>query len=265
MGLKKHQPFELSVEEICKKAMKEFFRKHKDSLKIVVKPEPIRPVPKTVVLAAQCYLEKTGDVEKVLRYIENAFYVYRATVLYNIVAPHYKVDGVYEWPTPVKISWNSIDDVITLGEYVHEPLPKNVRIIARRIYRNRIEEKQKKIISSVNPDGSVSQTEKENVVVKDKVSGKDDLDTKFKYKIYNLEEVGFIFQTYWQSVSLKNYVNPIHWLVKDLVEEKVSADQARFNLQGYFDILGRTYMAPMGRYKKWFEPSNSRDLFMFYV
>lgn len=193
---------ELSVKEINRKVI------GNDSLKS--RNLPFRYIPKEIVSTAKEHLNKTGDVEKVLRYIENSFYIYRECVNRNMFAPHYDVDDAYEWPKPVKFSWSSIDSVILGGEYVYRRIPS---------IDNKI-----RIETPVTGGIEVKEIDTKTGFVKDSIRdiipGKDDLNKTLKYNIESLNKIGVIFSDWWQNASLKDYANPIYFLLTDLLNGK---------------------------------------------
>ncbi|MBR9691744.1 hypothetical protein GOV06_03070 [Candidatus Woesearchaeota archaeon] len=249
---RKPKPLELSVEELWEMALdKPSGQDGGRKVLLVVENQEFRFVPCAVSETAQTYLDETGDVEKVLRYVANAFYIYRDTACHGFLAPHYKVDGAYEWPKPVKFSWESIDAVIIGGEYVNGPIPEDGKARVMKEVGDKIEETEIKFNNLKNAEGEVFEqiiTREESV--RDIIPGKDQLQKELKYKIDNLKDVGFIGMQDWQTRSLRVYANPFYHMICDLLEGKVSRGEIRGYVEDYLACMTKSYKTIVGRYRK---------------
>jgi len=188
----------------------------------------LRFVPRLVYDTAKNYVQETDDVEKTLRYIENAFYIYRGSVCNQMFAPHCKVDGAYEWPAPVKFSWDSIDAVIVGGEHVFGPIPNDGK--ARIIVDNEEGKLEETIVAFVGQE-AITRTE-----IRDIIPGKDDIDKKLKYNV-DENNIGYVFMQDWQNMSLRFYANPIYRIIDGLVKGNIKKDEARGHLEANLEII----------------------------
>lgn len=238
--LKKSKPLELSIEELCEKAFGKLSDGSRQS-NLVFKLEPYRYIPGSVVETAQKYLDMTDDVKKVLRYITNAFYIYRASADKCGVAPHYKINGAYEWPPLSIFPWDFIDAVIHIGEVIERKLPKNNLAVVRR-YNKGV---RTKLELAKNSERRHTQI----INAKTKIR-EDGLHRPLKYQIENLKNIGFISQQDWHNSSLKFYMNPIYSILHGFLERKLSYEYAKNHLQGFLDYLKKTYDEPIGRIKR---------------
>lgn len=177
---------------------------------------PFRYFPIEILKIAKTALEKTTDIEKVLRYILNSFYIYRESVCVEFLAPHYEVEGAFEWPKPSKFSWDNIEAVILGGEYIHGELFEKDEIEIE----SRVRDKVKGVL--INP-----KTNRAEEYLRDFISGKDNLNETLKYRIENMSKVGFLFQMDWQNESLRNYANPMYFLLEGFLEGKIEKGKAR--------------------------------------
>lgn len=177
---------------------------------------PFRFVPLEIVKAAQTHLEKTTDIEKVLSYILNSFYIYGESVCTELLAPHHEVNETFEWPKPAKFSWSNIKAVILGGEYVYGELFEKDEIKIERRGQDKIK------VVSINP-----KTNTEEEYLRDFISGKDNLNETLKYKINEMSKVGFLFQMDWQNKSLETYANPTYFLLEGFLEGKIEKEKVR--------------------------------------
>lgn len=241
-------PFELSVEELYEKSLAP---KDSEGRKVLlsVKQDEFRLIPKCMLETAKKHLEQTNDIEKVLRYIVNGFYIYRETACHNWQAPFYKVEDAYEWPAPVKFSWTSIDAVILGGESVQGPIPTDGKV------RITVEEngKIKETTIDIKEDGAVKQT-----TIRDLIPGKEDLKSKLKYRIDDLSLVGLVNMQAWQTVSLKSFANPMYHMIVAFKKE-LPEETAREYLDQHLENLSQTCLAYVGVYSK--KPHNVDVLF----
>jgi len=198
---------ELSVFEINDKLYGEPNERGERSLKYKQKDLPFRYLPREIVQISRDFLNKTGDIEKVLRYIENSFYIYRECVNRGFFAPHYEASDVYEWPKLVEFSWSDIETIISGGEFLHGKIPSEKKgVIIERPGKNKTE------IISINPEtGNAKKYFRSNI--------SEDLDKTLKYNIKDLSKVGVIFSQEWQMASLKNYANPIYYFLENFLNE----------------------------------------------
>lgn len=246
------KPLILSVEDMWERA----FGKKKNSgqpLNLVVNNSDFRYIPACIVQTAADFLRETDDVEKVLRYIENGFYIFRESVCHGTSAPHYKVEGAYEWPTPAHFEWTDIDSVIASGEYIHGPIPENRGVVVSSDLGENLEE-----ITEIN-FGDKGNSQKTKAIIREKPQW----EKKITYKIDYLENVGFVFMQSWQQLSLRAYANPVYHMLKDLLKGKLPKNEAKKHLQKNLEDLGKTYKMPVGRYKKRFEKANADGFFFF--
>lgn len=193
---------------------------------------PFKYIPAEIVQTVKEHLRKTGNVEKILRYILNAFYIYRESVCMEFLAPHYEVGEAFEWPSPARFSWSNIEAVILGGEYVYGKIPKEEQSVV-------IETKRESVIESKLID---LETNTITTYIRDIILGKDNLNETLKYKIENMSKVGFIFQQDWQLNSLKTYANPIYFLLKDFLEGKIKKEEARKNIEIGLKNLGQSFI-----------------------
>ncbi|MBU3913857.1 MAG: hypothetical protein KKE50_07240 [Nanoarchaeota archaeon] len=186
-----------------------------------------RNIPMPVISTARRLLSDNNP-ERALRYIENAFYIYRESVCMGWFAPHYKAeDNVFEWPTPSKFSWASIDAVILGGEHVHGPIPNLVTLVTiSRREGDKVEERR------VNPE-----TGEETTSIRELIPGRDNLQETLKYKIGDIHNIGFLNSQDWQNYSLQNYANPTYWHLVHLLDGSLSPEQAKKHLEKGLEIL----------------------------
>lgn len=191
---------------------------------------PFRYLPKEIVQTSKNHLNKTDDIEKVLRYILNSFYVYRACVNRGFFAPHYEIGDEYEWPKPVGFSWKDIETVIHGGEFLHGKIPREEKgVIIETPFRDKTE------IKIINPE--TGETKK---YFRDNIS--EDVDKTLKYNIENPGKIGFIFLDWWQNASLKYYVNPIYSLLDNFLKKNKSKENTRNCLINGLDSLETEYI-----------------------
>lgn len=176
---------------------------------------PFRYLPKEIVKTSKNHLEKTDDVEKVLRYVINSFYIYRECVNRSMFAPHYDVDNEYEWLKPVEFSWSDIETVILGGETLYGKIPREKKEI---IIETPMGDKTE--IKTINPE-----TGKVNKYFRETVS--EDVDKTLKFNIESLSKVGAIFSDWWQIAALKEYANPVYFLLDDFLKGNKSKENAR--------------------------------------
>jgi hypothetical protein len=243
-------PFELSVDELCEKALAPPGSEGGRKVLLAVDQDKFRFIPKCMHETAKRYLDETGDVEKVLRYIVNGFYIYRATVCSNWQAVFYKVEDAYEWPAPAKFSWSSIDAVILGGEYVHGPIPDDGKA------RITVEEngKIKETTIELKEEGAVKQT-----TIRDIIPGKDNLKSTLKYKIDDLSKVGFEQMQNWQTKCLRNFVHTMYNMVVCLAEKKSTPDEIKPDLEEFLQNLVKPRPGYFGVYSK--KPRNGDLVF----
>lgn len=208
----------LSVEEI---------REAVQNLKRTPLDLPFLYLPKKIVIQARNNLG--SDIEKVLRYIENAFYIYRASVCTSFFAPHYVQKDVYEWPNPVKFSWTDINTVILIGESVYGIIPiKKTAIVVGKKVQTRIEE----ILVIPEEDKLTRKTYHRKFQ-----QGKDDFDQRMKYKIYEFSKLGFLFSDHWQNASPEFYANPLYFLLCEVLNQTISLGKAKEYVENLLDLL----------------------------
>ncbi len=219
-----------------------------------------RYVPLSIVETAKNMLSETGDSERVARYIENAFYIYRATVCAGWVAVLYKTDDAYEWPSPSKFSWSSIDAVLFGGEHIHGKIP---------------EDDSKVVISIPTSDCRVEKTEIEfgargevlrnSTTVEDIIPSKnvEVLHKTFKYRVPNIELVGFIGHQHWQTASLRAFANPLYAIISDSVKCVISKEDSRRLVEKHLEDLSKSYPCSIARYIRKGEKPDSGVGMMF--
>jgi hypothetical protein len=210
-------------------------RAHKDRrLNIVVRLGDFRYVPKCVTETARDHLAETDDVEKVLRYIKGAFNIYRASVSKLSGVPHYKVNGVHEWPALASSSWDDIDSIIAGGEHVEKG---NVIDEFYRVIRN---------LSSRFEEVTVLREEGESTYIRKRALW----ERRIKYDIDDLSNVGFIPFERWNDLSLDTYANQVHQMLSDLLCGELLKTYARDRLELYLGDMVKTDALPIGRYKR---------------
>jgi len=190
--------------------------------------EYFRYIPQEVADTAQRLLD-SNNLEKSLRYIENAFYIYRESVCCSFFAPHYLINGAHEWPPPAKFQWSNFEAVILGGEYIHGPIPETnskVRITS---------ESDKKIEETIIEKGEVSK------IVREAIPGKDNFKEIFKYRIEDLTKIGFLWSMDWQNDALKAYANPIYWILNDFLSGALGENDAKKHFQFNLDNLKKIY------------------------
>ena len=204
---KKNQPLELSVNEIWESVLGKPAKNGGREIKLKTAEGKVRLIPSYVIETSKEYLYRTEDTEKVLRYIENSFYIYRECVNRGFFAPHYEASDVYEWPKLVEFSWSDIETIISGGEFLHGKIPSEKKgVIIERPGKNKTE------IISINPEtGNAKKYFRSNI--------SEDLDKTLKYNIKDLSKVGVIFSQEWQMASLKNYANPIYYFLENFLNE----------------------------------------------
>ncbi|MDP3027483.1 MAG: hypothetical protein Q8N63_07270 [Nanoarchaeota archaeon] len=186
---------------------------------------PFRYLPKEIVQTSKNHLEKTDDVEKVLRYVINSFYIYRECVNRSMFAPHYDVDNEYEWLKPVEFSWSDIETVILGGESLYGKIPReNKGIIIETPMGDKTE------IKTINPE-----TGKINKYFRETIS--EDVDKTLKFNIESLSKVGAVFSDWWQIAALKGYANPVYFLLDDFLKKNRSKDEVRIHLTNQLNGL----------------------------
>jgi hypothetical protein len=219
------------------------------SMELKIGTGMVRHVPESVLECAREHLHRTGNIEKVEKYLTHAFYIYRETVNRLICAPHVKVNGAYEWPLPAKFMWNSMPAVIVGGDYLSSGTRQDAVMI-----------------SSVE-NGMVKTREitvgREEVSVREAIPMKDEAHKNFLYVIDDLGEVGFVVQDIWQSKSLIDYVNPLRRMVSEMARGQINRDEGRERMENIIEVLARPYERKVGRYLGWSEsPDDILSLFM---
>jgi len=235
--------WDLTVQELEEKA------------RLVVEQGRFRFVPEEVVGVAREVLASSQYIEKALRYIENAFYIYRATINEGFFAPHIRCGDAYEWPKPSKFSWGSIDAVILGGAYIHGPIPsesQSVEMVTKT--EENVETTEINVLSSGHFEKTAS--------TRDLIPGKDDLPKIFKYHICDLRSVGFLASQEWQTASLKTYANPVYHILEDLLKGNLSSDEARRHLEEHLENLDKMYPVKIGRIAGKLEEPNPMALFL---
>lgn len=215
--------FELTVEEIVKSVQGKSF------------PDTgineVRYVPKIVSETAQSHLDETNNITKTISYVMHAFHIYRETVCMGFFAPHMLVDDAYEWPSPSMFSWDKIEAVIYGGEFIHGPiLEEDSSIVISTEEGDKVKEQH------IEVDGET------RFIVRDLVPHKDEIHKVFTYKIDNLQDVCLPLQQDWQNASLRDYVNPMYWLLRGFAENEIAYEDARYDLQRLLTGLRESHM-----------------------
>ena len=194
-----------------------------------------RLVPECIVFASQNFLEK-GDLEKSLRYLENAFYVYRETVNKGFFAPHIRAGEAYEWPQPSDFSWEDADKVISLGEYLHGPIPSHQKEVI-------IKSQEKGMLKTVHLD---IETGNKKEILREIITEKDNPEKTIKYHVCDLRNLGFLFQQEWQNQSLNTYANPIYYALEEMLRGEKTQEEAKSLLIQVLKIIEKSYPAQIG-------------------
>ncbi len=188
---------------------------------------PLRYLPKEIIQTSKNHLNKTDDVEKVLRYIVNSFYIYRECVNKGrtLFAPHYEIYDACEWPKPVEFSWSDIKTIIYGGEFLYGKIPREEKGI---IIETPLGDKTE--IKTINTEtGEVNKYFRNNI--------SEDVDKTLKYNIESLSKIGVIFSDWWQNASLEYYVIPVCYLLDDFLKRKKSKENVRNCLINGLDSL----------------------------
>ena len=166
------------------------------------------------------------------RYIKNAFYVFRRTVNRYLLAPHYAVDGAYEWPVPSKFSWGDLKIVNAVGEFLEGEIPRkndNVKVEVRE--GEWVNQKE------VDPlTGFMKESSREFV------SGKDDFEEVFKYRIEDISRVGYVFSNDWQNSSLRKYVCPLSRFITNHSRGEISEQKGSWMMTNFLKNIAREYI-----------------------
>lgn len=166
-----------------------------------------------------------------MKYILNAFYIYRETVNRGFFAPHVFVDGAYEWSSNVHFSWSDIAAVISFGEPAYNTNDSNI-IKIEAIHDGKMHSKTiRRGITGIVED----------TVVRDIISSRDEIHKLFKYSIDSLSDVSVLFSDMWQNASLETYVNPITRAIHAFKNGRIDKETIDIGLIEYIRTL-ETYI-----------------------
>jgi len=224
-NLFQRKPLDISAQEIEEMALKSANSRGFRRLELIVNHRPIRALPQDLINISRDQLDLNRDPEKVLRYILNAFYIYRQTVATSAIAPVYEISKVYEWPQPTGFSWKNLDIIIATGEVIHGEIP-----------------------------------ERQSVKVERKSSPGDDFPKSFKFHIEDARKIGFVNQYNWQNQSLHDFVNPLYDVLLKFTQGKLSKKNVIKYLQNGLSELERPYQIKLGTIRRWYQKSNGLSL-----
>lgn len=196
----------------------------------------LRLVPLAVIDTSKSLVQE-GDFSRTLRYLENAFYIYRESVCDGWHAPHYQAqDGVYEWPIPTKFRWSNINAVIFGGETIHGPIPEDSSVV-------KISKKvgDKLEVRRINLDNGEDTTE-----LKDSAQGLDNFHETLRYTIQDPYRIGFLAQQDWQNYCLRNFANPAYWALANFLEGRSSAKELEESTRRILDFLSKPQQVNLG-------------------
>lgn len=232
---------DLTVAELEEISLGRANREGARPLELTVSEDRFRYVPKTLVETSKRHLQETSDIEKILRYIKNAFYIYRETANECFVAPHYLNEDAFEWPKPSKFDWSDIDIVITVGEVFNGNIPKkDSKVRVETIEGNQL------ISTEIDPFVKERTTK-----IKEIIPGINTPQRIFRYHIPELKYVGFLGSFEWQNESLSFYANPVYWLLNDFLEGKLKPEEAKKYLDDILSRLSESYPASIERYTRY--------------
>ncbi len=175
---------------------------------------PFRYIPLEVIKTAKDCVNKE-NFSGCAEYILNAFYVFRRTVNRGLFAPHYANEGAYEWPPPAKFSWGESKIVHAVGEFIEGEIPR----------------KSKKAIIESRDGGRINKKTIDPLTgfmrerFREFVSGKDDFEMVFKYRIEDISKVEGLFSNEWQNQSLGKYVCPLYRFVVECTDGRIDNDK----------------------------------------
>lgn len=175
---------------------------------------PFNHLPKKIVDKA-CDLF-VADPRRSIDYILNAFYVYRGCCC-GLDAPHYLIDGAYEWPVPRYFDWDDPESVFLWGKTLHTPV-------------NQV------TISTIENGTVINKGIDGKVIDVEVLSNKHQLDRTFKYIIDDVNHIANLMSNIWQLHSLKTYINPLSHLSLDKNFDSVNLDEIHSSIKNINNI-----------------------------
>jgi len=159
----------------------------------VISLVPFRFVPLRITEAAERILD---NPMRVCEYIVSAFQLYRETsrVEKFLGIPHVFNDGVLEWPDLIYFSWSDIDQVFAGRNLLYQE-PKNLEVHAK------LEDIEQVTEYDIKTGERKIGLRKPNYL--------DKMKTEIKYLVPDLESIALLAENQWQSMSLREYVNPL--------------------------------------------------------